>query len=107
MTDPGILKERLFLEAPVDVPDDSGGVERSYAAVAFVWASVTALDGRPDNADAGAGATARCRITIRRGPEVTTRHCFRQGDRLWRVVSLREVNSPGPFTLIDAEAHVD
>ena len=107
MRNPGILKERLVLEAPVDAADDGGGAVRSYVAAAFVWAAVEPLEARADMADAGAGAIARHRITVRSGPEITTRHRLRRGSRVWRVVALREADGSGRFLTIEAEEHVD
>lgn len=107
MTNPGVLKERLVLEAPVDVPDDSGGVARSYAAGAFVWAAVEPREGRVESGDLGAGAIARHRITVRAGPEITTRHRLRRGTRLWRIVSVRDADGSGRFLEIEAEECVD
>ena len=105
MTDPGVLKERLLLEAPIESADDGGGVERSYAAAAFVWAAVEPREARADTENAG--AIARHRITVRSGPEITLRHRLRRGARLWRIVSVRDADASGRFLTIEAEEHVD
>ena len=103
MTDPGILKQRLVLEAPVETADDAGGVLRSYAPAAFLWAAVDPIDARADTRGGDAGATIRSRITVRAGPEITTRHRLRQGSRLWRIVSVREADRSGRLLAIEAE----
>ena len=41
MTDPGRLKTRLAIEAPLETDDGQGGVARSFTTVATVWAAVT------------------------------------------------------------------
>jgi SPP1 family predicted phage head-tail adaptor len=41
----GAHRLRLTIEAPVDTPDDIGGVTRTYAVTGAVWASLTALNG--------------------------------------------------------------
>jgi SPP1 family predicted phage head-tail adaptor len=41
----GALRQRMTLEAPVDTPDDSGAMTRSYAPLAQLWAKVTPLSG--------------------------------------------------------------
>ncbi|MBI1867714.1 MAG: phage head closure protein [Methylocystis sp.] len=41
----GELRVRAIIEAPVDTPDDSGAMTRTYAPLANVWAHVTALTG--------------------------------------------------------------
>ena len=40
MIDPGRLNRRLVLEAPVETPDDAGGVTRAYSDVATIWAEI-------------------------------------------------------------------
>ena len=35
------LRRRLALEMPVDVPDDTGGVSRTYALLDTLWAQVS------------------------------------------------------------------
>lgn len=41
----GELRVRATIEAPVDTPDDSGAMTRSYAPLGNVWAHVAALTG--------------------------------------------------------------
>lgn len=41
----GDLRVRAMIEAPVDTPDDSGAMTRTYAPLANVWAHVAALTG--------------------------------------------------------------
>lgn len=41
----GAMRLRMTLEAPVDTPDDSGSMTRSYVAVAQLWAKLTPLSG--------------------------------------------------------------
>lgn len=36
----GHLRRRVTLEAPVEVADDIGGVTRSFAAIAVLWADI-------------------------------------------------------------------
>src|SRR5206468_3202950 len=73
----------------------AGGVTRTYTAVATMWAAGTPLApagfaARSDVVADAPGATVTHRIIIRAGREVTTRHRFRAGDRIYRVVTLRE-----------------
>ena len=35
--DPGILRHRLYVEAPYEVPDGAGGVTRAFETVGLVW----------------------------------------------------------------------
>ena len=88
--DPGALNRRLTLEAPVEIADGAGGVTRSYAAVATLWAAVEPIAARHDVVAAAAGATVTHRIVIRYASDITTRHRLRDGAQLYRIVTLRE-----------------
>lgn len=101
MTDPGRLRHRLTLEAPVETPDGAGGVLRTYAAAATVWAEIAPVAARGAVAAHARGATVTHRIVIREGPDVTTRHRFRKGGRIFEIIALRE--REGRLLEIDAE----
>ena len=90
MIDPGSLNRRLVLEAPVETADGLGGVTRSYTAVATLWAAVEPVAVRHDVVADAAGATVTHRIVIRYSPDITTRHRFRDGAVVYRIVTLRE-----------------
>jgi head-tail adaptor len=106
MTSAGDLKYRLTLEVPVEAPDGAGGVTRGYAAVATVWTSLEATAGRADIVAESVGAVITHRIIMRTGPEVTTRHRFRLGARIFRIVAVRE-QEDGRFLAIHAEERTD
>lgn len=107
MSDPGRLKHRLVLEAPVEMPDGAGGVSRGYASAETVWAALMPLSARGEFAAASLGAAVTHRIVIRRGPEVTVRHRFRLGVRVFRVVALRDEDSDRRFLEIQVEERTD
>jgi SPP1 family predicted phage head-tail adaptor len=102
----GAMSRRLTLEAPVETPDGAGGVTRSYAAIATLWASIEPIAARGDVVAADAGATVTHRISIRRSPDITIRHRFRDGPRMFRIVSMRE-RDQGRFLEIHAEERAD
>ncbi|MBM3529052.1 MAG: head-tail adaptor protein [Alphaproteobacteria bacterium] len=105
MTDPGRLNRRLALEAPVETPDGAGGVTRTYETAATLWASVEAVAAR-GAVEAGAlGANVTHRIRIRFSPDITVRHRFRDGARVYRIASLRVRDRR--FVDIDAEERTD
>lgn len=41
----GDMRLRMTIEAPIDTPDDSGSMTRTYAPLADVWAQITPLSG--------------------------------------------------------------
>ena len=91
MIDPGELRHRLALEAPVETPDGAGGVTRGYAIVAMLWAAVTPVAASGEVIADALAAKATHRIVIRSGPDVTTRHRLRAGTRVLRIVALRKL----------------
>jgi head-tail adaptor len=102
MIDPGRLKTRLVIEAPTEADDGQGGVVRNFSAVATVWAAVlpAGMQHRPE-ADAD-GAAVRLRIILRQGVALMLRHRLVDGDRIYRIVALREIDDRR-FIEIDAE----
>jgi len=106
MTNPGVLRSRLTLEAPVESADGAGGVVRSYSAVATLWAEVTPVSAARAFEAERAGARITHRIVIRFSGDITTQHRFREGDRVFRIASLRDRDGRRRFLQIDAEETV-
>ena len=106
MTAPGELNRRLVLQAPVETGDGAGGVTRSYSAVTTLWAQVVPASARADVAADSLGAALRYRIVIRARSDVTTRHRFQDGSRIYRILSAR-ASVDRHFLEIDAEEHQD
>jgi SPP1 family predicted phage head-tail adaptor len=106
MTVIGDLNRRLVLQAPVETADDEGGVTRTYETVTTLWAQVMPLGGGADNTAGSLGATLRYRIVIRARDDVTTRHQFIDGDRVYRVVSVND-SADRRFLEIEAQERED
>ncbi|WPO39007.1 head-tail adaptor protein [Tardiphaga sp. 42S5] len=106
MIDPGRLKTRLVIEAPIEADDGQGGVTRNYSAVATVWAAV--LPARMTHAvEADAdGALVHLRIILRSGFALTLRHRFIDAAKIYRITALREIDERR-FVEIDAEWRID
>lgn len=104
MTTPGDLNRRLTLEVPSENDDGAGGVVRGFAAVTTLWAQVMPLSMRGEVAADSLAAALRYRVTIRRRDDVTTRHRFTEGARVYRVLAARE-SADRRFLEIDAELH--
>ena len=105
MTDPGRLNRRLTLEAPTEDDDGAGGVTRSYTAVATLWASVEPVSARGEVVASALGTTVTHRIQIRTSADITLRHRFRDGARIFRIVTMRDRDRR--FLDIDAEERTD
>ena len=83
--------------------DGAGGVVRSYQSVATLWAEVTPISAARAIEAERAGARVTHRIGIRFADDITTRHRFRDGDRAFRIVSLRDRDGRKRFLSIEAE----
>ena len=99
--DPGRLKIRLVIEAPVDVPDGQGGIARSYIAQETAWASVLQHMARTDVQADAAGATLRMRVIMRAHPALTLEHRLNDNGRIYRIIALVP-RGDGRFIAIDA-----
>ena len=106
MTGASDLNRRLTLEAPSDTDDGAGGVTRDYAAAASLWAQLLPLSARADAAADSLGGALRCRIVVRAGPVITTRHRLRDGARIFRILAAGP-SADRRFIEIEAEARED
>jgi SPP1 family predicted phage head-tail adaptor len=106
VTAPGELNRRLTLQAPVETDDGAGGVTRSYAAVTTLWAKVQPVSAQSDVSADRLGAALRLRIVIRARDDLTTRHRFTEGARIYRVLAVQPT-ADRRFLTIEAEARGD
>jgi head-tail adaptor len=109
MIDPGRLKTRLQIQAPVEADDGQGGVARSYTTLTTAWAQVTPVSARGGGADveAGAeGATVKYRILLRSNFVLTLQHCLVDGARIFRIAAIRDADDRR-FIAVDAELRVE
>lgn len=106
MIDPGQLKTRLVIQQPNNAPDDQGGVARTWATFATVWAQVTPLNARRDMQADADGATQAYRIVLRSNFSLTLQHRFVEGARIYRIVAIRD-RDDRRFVEIDAEMRID
>lgn len=106
MIDPGRLKTRLVVEQPAETPDGQGGVVRSYAIAATVWASLTPLRATEGVSADARGAAVSHRIIVRSNLTLTMRHRFREGDRVFTIAGIRGAGDRR-FLVIDAVERVD
>ncbi|MFC0241255.1 head-tail adaptor protein [Rhodopseudomonas telluris] len=105
MIDPGQLTTRLTLEAPVDSDDGQGGVTRSYAAQAVLWAQLAPHPARDHVTADDARAVQRVTITLRGGLALSRAHRFSDGPRTYRIVSWR-ARERGAWLEIDTESEL-
>jgi head-tail adaptor len=109
MIDPGRLKTRLTVQAPVETDDGQGGVVRSYTTLTTAWAQVTplALRGGSAGVEADAeGATVKYRIVLRSNFVLTLQHRLVDGARIYRIAAIRDADDRR-FIAVDAELRVE
>ncbi len=109
MIDPGRLKTRLQIQAPVETDDGQGGVTRSYAALTTAWAQLTPLFARGGGEDLQAdaeGATVKYRILLRGNFVLTLQHRLVDGARIYRISAIRDAGDRR-FIAVDAELRVE
>jgi head-tail adaptor len=106
MIDAGRLKTRLTLQAPVETPDGQGGVHRDYVTQGAVWAALLPASARHEVSADADGARVRVRLILRSGLTLTLHHRFMDGARIYRIVSLRDVDDRR-FVAVEAEYRVE
>ena len=109
MIDPGKLKTRLQIQAPVEADDGQGGVTRSFATLTTAWAQVTPFSARGAGADLQAdaeGATVKYRIVLRSNFVLTLQHRLVDGARIYRIAAIRDAGDRR-FIAVDAELRVE
>lgn len=107
MTGIGELRQRLVLEQPLEAADGAGGVTRSYATVATLWAALTPMSDRDAVEAQALGAEVTHRVVMRMRADITTRHRLRLGARIFRIVALRDQDGSGRFLEINAQERID
>ena len=109
MIDPGRLKTRLQIQAPVETGDGQGGVTRSFATLTTAWAQVTPFSSRGSGAGVEAdaeGATMKYRIVLRSNFVLTLQHRLVDGARIFRIAAIRDAGDRR-FIALDAEIRVE
>jgi SPP1 family predicted phage head-tail adaptor len=102
----GDLNRRLALQAPIETTDGEGGVTRTFETVTTLWAQIIPRAARADIAAESLGAAVRFIIVIRARGDITTRHRFTEGARIYRAIAVRE-SADRRFLEIDAEERED
>ena len=91
MSNPGRLRHRFTLEAPVDTPDGAGGAERNYVAVASFWGRLDPASLNNRTIDETQQSRATHRLTLRARDDLTTEHRLRLGaQRQFRLLAFRD-----------------
>lgn len=106
-----VLRHALVLEEAVAQPDGAGGYREVWAALGTHWAEVAAGTGRERTADLVRLSMVPWRITVRGAPvgapsRPRAGQRFRQGTRLYRILSVAERDAAGRYLLCLAHEEV-
>lgn len=101
--DPGAFTARLVLEQPVETPDGQGGVERTFSALATLWARIEPSVAKADEAAGTLPVTVTHRIWMRRRENLAGGMRLRKGARLFAIRAFRDPDETGRYTLVDCE----
>lgn len=102
MTRPPILNRRLVLEAPVRVPDGSGGFSETWNGLGSLWADVSVRNGGERPGEELALARVSYRILVRAAPHGAASRPqpgqrFREGARIFRIRAVAEADRRGQY----------
>lgn len=81
----GELRHRLALEAPLDTPDEGGGVSRAWALVAEVWGAVKPIGGTETVEADGVSGRISHEVWIRFRAGVRPEMRFALGARVFEI----------------------
>lgn len=102
------LNRKLVLEMPARVPDGAGGFSESWMALGTLWAQVSARTGRETAGMAGPLSRISYKIIVRAAPSLsparpTANQRFREGTRLFRILSVTEDDQDARFLTCTAQ----
>jgi SPP1 family predicted phage head-tail adaptor len=103
VTDIGALRFRVTLENPVETPDGAGGVTRSHAPAATVWAAFRPRSGS-ETVDAGRRTLALTHeVVLRSHPALGARTELVRGTRRFRILGRDDPDGTGRWVRLEVE----
>lgn len=99
----GTFRHRLVIEAPVETPDEAGGVTRSFEAVATVWGRIEPSGGDELRLQDRLLQRLTHRIVLRAQSGLTAAHRLRHGARLFDIRAIRQDVPARRFITCDCE----
>ena len=106
------LSRKLALEERENLPDGSGGFVVSWKPLGVIWADVAARTGREDFIAGQTRPRVKYRIVVRGAPaDAPSRprpdQRFRDGGRVFNILTVAEADAQGRFLEILAEEGID
>ncbi len=105
------LNRKLILETPVRVPDGAGGYIETWVQQGNLWAQIFARGGRETTGEDTSLSRTGFRILVRSAPHgapsrPTPNQRFREGNRIFLVVSVAEYDQAGRYLACLSEEEV-
>lgn len=101
--DPGRLRHALVLEQASLAPDGYGGALESWSAAATLFAAIEPLAARSIAGADGRLRTVTHRITLRFADAVRSGMRFREGDRVFRILTVSDPDETGRYLVCEVE----
>ena len=93
----GALRHRLVIESAVRVPDDGGGVSRTWSNIAEVWAAIDPVKGRETVVAEAVTGSVSFVIHIRYRNDVVPAMRFRLGTRVFEILAVFDASDRRRF----------
>lgn len=105
------LNRKLILEKPDDVPDGAGGLTRTWVPAGTIWAHIRNRSGGEVAGTAGPISHLEFQIILRAAPPDSparplASHRFREGTRIFAILSVTEEGADGRYLLCTAHEEV-
>jgi len=101
--DAGVLKHRLVLEQVIETSDGSGGAIITWSEVATLWASIDSVHAAMRHLAQQSQETITHRITLRYRKDVASGWRFRKGDRIFKIITVRDPDETGRYLVCRTE----
>ena len=106
-----VLKRKLVLEEPQQVPDGAGGYTTTWAVLGTLWADIAHGTGREKAAEHVTVSSVPYRITVRAAPvgapsRPKPEQRFVEGTRIFRILAVAEADVGAHFLVCYAQEEV-
>lgn len=97
----GELRQRIIVETETMATDASGGALPTYATLATVWAKIEPMDGAEKYNAQQTSASITHKISIRWRSGITAKHRVKYGTRIFRIVSVLDMEEFGKLLVLN------
>ena len=99
----GHMRKRVTLEQPIETPDAIGGVTRSFATLAVLWAAIAPMSGAERFAAVQQQERITHRLRLRHRDGVSAAMRFRLGARLLWIRDVADADETRRYLICHCE----